>query len=51
MNITLPSAGLMLLAKCTTFILDRLDIHTEGGLKAILDRLDEVERRLAGQVS
>jgi hypothetical protein len=23
-------------------ILDRLDIHTEGGLKAILDRLDEI---------
>lgn len=32
-------------------ILDRLDIHTEGGLKAILDRLDEVERRIGSQVS
>ncbi len=33
--------------KDTEAILDRLDIHTEGGLKAILDRLDEVEGRLA----
>jgi hypothetical protein len=24
-------------------ILDRLDLHTEGGLKAILDRLDEID--------
>jgi hypothetical protein len=24
-------------------ILDRLDVHTEGGLKAILDRLDELQ--------
>ena len=24
-------------------ILDRLDLHTQGGLKAILDRLDEIE--------
>ena len=23
-------------------ILDRLDLHTQGGLKAILDRLDEI---------
>jgi uncharacterized membrane protein len=30
----------------TEQILDRLDIHTEGGLKAILDRLDDIERRL-----
>lgn len=32
--------------KDTEAILDRLDIHTEGGLKAILDRLEEVERRI-----
>ncbi len=32
--------------KDTEAILDRLDVHTEGGLKAILDRLDEVERRI-----
>ncbi|HEY5342183.1 MAG TPA: hypothetical protein VIJ66_00795 [Solirubrobacteraceae bacterium] len=24
-------------------ILDRLDLHTQGGLKAIMDRLDEIE--------
>jgi hypothetical protein len=29
-------------------ILDRLDIHTQGGLKAILDRLDEMAPVLAG---
>jgi len=28
--------------KDTESILDRLDLHTEGGLKAILDRLDEI---------
>jgi hypothetical protein len=27
----------------TETILDRLDVHTEGGLKAILDRLDELQ--------
>ena len=37
--------------KDTEAILDRLDIHTEGGLKVILDRLDEVERRLAATTS
>lgn len=37
--------------KDTEAILDRLDIHTEGGLKAILDRLDEVERRSSSGVS
>jgi hypothetical protein len=26
-------------------ILDRLDLHTQGGLKAILDRLDEMDPR------
>jgi hypothetical protein len=31
--------------KDTEAILDRLDIHTEGGLKAILDRIDQLERR------
>lgn len=30
----------------TEAILDRLDIHTEGGLKVILDRLDQIEKRL-----
>jgi hypothetical protein len=29
--------------KDTELILDRLDIHTEGGIKAILDRLDALE--------
>jgi hypothetical protein len=28
--------------KDTEAILDRLDLHTEGGLKAILDRIDEI---------
>lgn len=28
-------------------ILDRLDIHTQGGIKAILDRLDEVAPNVA----
>lgn len=32
--------------KDTEAILDRLDIHTEGGLKAILDRLDDIEKRI-----
>jgi hypothetical protein len=30
----------------TETILDRLDVHTEGGLKAILDRIDALEARL-----
>jgi hypothetical protein len=29
-------------------ILDRLDVHTQGGLKAILDRLDEMAPAVAG---
>ncbi len=35
--------------KDTEAILDRLDVHTEGGLKAILDRIAELERRLAAE--
>ncbi len=31
----------------TEVILDRLDLHTEGGLKAILDRLDALEAKMA----
>lgn len=31
----------------TETILDRLDVHTEGGLKAILDRLDALESATA----
>jgi hypothetical protein len=33
--------------KDTEAILDRLDVRTEGGLKVILDRLDDIERRLS----
>jgi len=33
--------------KDTERILDRLDCHTEGGLKVILDRLDALDRRMA----
>jgi hypothetical protein len=29
-------------------ILDRLDLHTQGGLKAIMDRLDEIAPVVAG---
>ncbi len=29
-------------------ILDRLDVHTQGGLKAIIDRLDEIAPALSG---
>jgi hypothetical protein len=29
-------------------ILDRLDLHTEGGLKTILDHLDELQASIAG---
>ena len=29
-------------------ILDRLDLHTEGGLKAILDRIDEIAPAVSG---
>jgi len=35
--------------KDTEAILDRLDIHTEGGLKAILDRIAELENKFAVQ--
>jgi hypothetical protein len=31
----------------TEIILDRLDLNTDGGLKAILDRIDALEARLA----
>jgi hypothetical protein len=34
--------------KDTETILDRLDIHTEGGLKAILDRIEALEAALPG---
>jgi hypothetical protein len=34
--------------KDTEVILDRLDAHTEGGIKEILDRIEALERRLAG---
>ena len=30
-------------------ILDRLDIHTEGGLKDLADRIDGLEARMSGQ--
>ncbi len=33
--------------KDAELILDRLDIHTEGGIKAVLDRIDELENRSA----
>jgi hypothetical protein len=35
----------------TEVILDRLDSHTQGGITDILDRLDELERRLARTTS
>jgi len=35
--------------KDTEAILDRLDIRTEGGIKVILDRLDELERQVAAR--
>jgi hypothetical protein len=35
--------------KDTEVILDRLDVHTDGGLKVILDRLNAIERRLEQQ--
>jgi hypothetical protein len=35
----------------TELILDRLDSHTQGGIKDILDRLEELERRLARTAS
>jgi hypothetical protein len=30
-------------------ILDRLDIHTEGGLKDLADRIDELEAKISGR--
>ena len=30
-------------------ILDRLDIHTEGGLKDLADRIDELEAKISGK--
>jgi hypothetical protein len=30
-------------------ILDRLDIHTAGGLKDLADRLDELEAKISGK--
>jgi hypothetical protein len=36
--------------KDTEQILDRLDIHTEGGIKVILDRIAELERQLDERV-
>jgi hypothetical protein len=32
----------------TVEILDRLDVHTQGGLKDLADRLDAMEAKLAG---
>ena len=32
--------------KDTESILDRLDIRTEGGIKAIIDRIDELEQKI-----
>ncbi len=37
--------------KDTEVILDRLDAHTEGGIKVILDRLEALERRLGQTAS
>ena len=33
----------------TELIMDRLDEHTAGGIKVILDRIDSLERTLGGQ--
>ena len=33
----------------TLLILDRLDIHTEGGLKDLADRIEELEARISGK--
>ena len=33
----------------TLQILDRLDIHTAGGIKDLADRLDELEAKISGQ--
>ncbi|GAC1375706.1 MAG: hypothetical protein NVS3B21_36610 [Acidimicrobiales bacterium] len=30
----------------TEVIVDRLDVHTDGGIKVLLDRLDQIEARL-----
>jgi len=33
----------------TEVVLDRLDEHTAGGIRAVLDRLDALEQKLAGR--
>ena len=33
----------------TVLILDRLDVHTAGGLKDLADRIDELEARISGK--
>jgi hypothetical protein len=33
----------------TLLILDRLDVHTAGGLKDLADRIDAVEAHLSGK--
>ena len=33
----------------TVLILDRLDVHTAGGLKDLADRIDELEARIGGK--
>ena len=33
----------------TLLILDRLDIHTEGGIKDLADRIEELEARISGK--
>jgi hypothetical protein len=32
----------------TVQILDRLDIHTQGGIKDLADRIDELEAKIGG---
>lgn len=32
----------------TLQILDRLDIHTKGGIKDLADRIDELESKIGG---
>lgn len=33
----------------TLLILDRLDVHTAGGLKDLADRIDELESKISGK--
>ncbi len=35
----------------TEIVMDRLDEHTAGGIRAVLDRIDALEAQLAGRVS